>query len=598
MAVDAGDEFSNWIYQITSNTARSLVQEARYRSRSQRWAGQDHASDAQHARIDRNAQKGPQPRTEALHDSGRFTTRDSRESVAEQYAEAFEKMGVAKPEAAEDAVWYSEFLSAYSQALNGGVSLYNLEHDASDREKLYTAIFTGHAEDGDIITEVQMQGPNSAYDDALAIRQKAAIAAALTMRDQEISYEIKGIDAEEILTAAKTIGNHQKDQLGDDVYGQLIEQAAFAEQPDGSLAASVRPCDAELMTTAVGAAAAVKLQEKASLIDLTPQELEAALDAGALREVGQEQVQQREKAPMSVRDKGIEKEPMPEYLSLDRLVSKHERAADASAKRLDAENGISPDTPELKDMPQNELIERLKQEEEVQRKEYEDRIREATEYLGVDEKTLRSSLGDVHRAQEDMRIASSKLAVAEARKEKADASFDEAKKGLGSGEEKALHALNDAANKKAHAETAVSILQVEVDESRKRLEAALGKAKAIYTQGRDAGEPGDREPVRAPDDASGARGVAHDAVMVRSGSKKNVTVAQVWCKASEREAILQQLKQIGVKPKETDRGEVEISKEGAQMDASSFEAAEYVTEKGHVGQEETERMPRTGREER
>ena len=431
MAVDAGDEFSNWIYQITSNTARSLVQEARYRSRSQRWAGQDHAGDAQHARIDKNAQKGPQPRTEALHDSGRFTTRDSRESVAEQYAEAFEKMGVAKPEAAEDAVWYSEFLSAYSQALNGGVSLYNLEHDASDREKLYTAIFTGHAEDGDIITEVQMQGPNSAYEDAVAIRQKAAVAAALTMRDQDIQYEIKGLDQEEIRTAAKTVAEHQRDQLGDDVYGQLIEQAAFAEQPDGSLAASVRPCDAELMTTAVGAAAAVKLQEKASLIDLTPQELEAALDAGVLREVGQEQVQQREKAPMSVRDKGIEKEPMP-----------------------------------------------------------------------------------------------------------------------------------------------------------------------VYTQGRDAGEPGDREPVRAPDDASGARGVAHDAVMVRSGSKKNVTVAQVWCKASEREAILQQLKQIGVKPKETDRGEVEISKEGAQMDASSFEAAEYVTEKGHVGQEETERMPRTGREER
>ena len=53
-----------------------------------------------------------------------------------------------------------------------------------------------------------------------------------------------------------------------------------------------------------------------------------------------------------------------------------------------------------------------------------------------------------------------------------------------------------------------------------------------------------------------------------------------------------------MKPKETDRGEVEISKEAAQMDASSFEAAEYVTEKGRIGQEETERMPRTGREER
>lgn len=591
MPVDVGDEFSNWVFQISKEAARNLAQEARYARNQGRWPGQGTERD-QKSRDDAG---GTQP----LSDSTRFTTKDSRESVAQQYAEAFEKMGITKPEAAQDAAWYSDFLSAYSQALNGGVSLYNMEHDSSDSEKLYTAVFTGHdSNNGDIITEVQMQGPNSAYEDAVAIRQKAAVAAALTMRDQDIQYEIKGLDQEEIRTAAKTVGEHQRDQLGDDVYGQLIEQAAFAEQPDGSLAASVRPCDAELMTAAVGAAAAVKLQEKASLIDLTPQELEAALDAGALREVGQEQVQQREKAPMSVRDKGIEKEPMPEYLSLDRLVSKHERAADASAKRLDAENGISPDTPELKGMPQNELIERLKQEEEVQRKEYEDRIREAAEYLGVDEKTLRSSLGDVHRSQEDMRIASSKLAVAEVRKEKADASFDEAKKGLGSGEEKALHALNDAANKKAHAETAVSILQGEVDESRKRLEAALGKAKAIYTQGRDAGEPGDREPVRAPDDASGARGVAHDAVMVRSGSKKNVTVAQVWCKASEREAILQQLKQIGVKPKETDRGEVEISKEGAQMDASSFEAAEYVTEKGHIGQEETERMPRTGREER
>jgi|GEM_PF-5993346 len=591
MPVDVGDEFSNWVFQISKEAARNLAQEARYARNQGRWSGQGTERDQK----SRDDASGTQP----LSDSTRFTTKDSRESVAQQYAEAFEKMGITKPEAAQDAAWYSDFLSAYSQALNGGVSLYNMEHDSSDSEKLYTAVFTGHdSNNGDIITEVQMQGPNSAYEDAVAIRQKAAVAAALTMRGQDIQYEIKGLDQEEIRTAAKTVAEHQRDQLGDDVYGQLIEKAAFAKQPDGSLAASVRPCDAELMTTAVGAAAAVKLQEKASLIDLTPQELEAALDAGVLREVGQEQVQQREKAPMSVRDKGIEKEPMPEYLSLDRLVSKHERAADASVKRLDAENGISPDTPELKGMPQNELIERLKQEEEVQRKEYEDRIREAAEYLGVDEKTLRSSLDDVHRAQEDMRIASSKLAVAEARKEKADASFDEAKKGLGSGEEKALHALNDAANKKAHAETAVSILQDEVDESRKRLEAALGKAKAIYTQGRDAGEPGDREPVRAPDDASGARGVAHDAVMVRSGSKKNVTVAQVWCKASEREAILQQLKQIGVKPKETDRGEVEISKEAAQMDASSFEAAEYVTEKGHVGQEETERMPRTGREER
>lgn len=419
MAVDAGDEFSNWVFQITSNSARSLIQEARYHSRSQRWAGQDHAGDAQHARMDRSAQKGPQPKTEALHDSGRFTTRDSRESVAEQYAEAFEKMGVAKPEAAEDAVWYGEFLSAYSQALNGGVSLYNLEHDANDREKLYTAIFTGHAEDGDIITEVQMQGPNSAYDDALAIRQKAAIAAALTMRDQEISYEIKGIDEEEILTAAKTIGNHQKDQLGDDAYSRFAESSAFAKGASGGIAADIRPCDSELMTAATGAAAAVKLQQEAALIDLTPHELEAALDAGVLREIGQEESRPQARGPMSVRDKGIE---------------------------LD--------------------------------------------------------------------------------------------------------------------------------------------------------EPGDREPARAPDDTDGARGVAHDAIIVESGSGKNVTVAQVWCRAQERQAILQQLRQIGVKPKETDRGEVEISKEAAQMDASSFEAAEYVTEKGRVGQEETERMPRTGREER
>lgn len=419
MAVDAGDEFSNWVYQITSNTARSLVQEARYHSRSQRWAGQDHAGDAQHARMDRSAQKGPQPKTEALHDSGRFTTRDSRESVAEQYAEAFEKMGVAKPEAAEDAVWYSEFLSAYSQALNGGVSLYNLEHDASDREKLYTAIFTGHAEDGDIITEVQMQGPNSAYDDALAIRQKAAIAAALTMRDQEISYEIKGIDAEEILTAAKTIGNHQKDQLGDDAYSRFAESSAFAKGASGGITADIRPCDSELMTAATGAAAAVKLQQEAALIDLTPHELEAALAAGVLREIGQEESRQQARGPMSVRDKGI----------------------------------------------------------------------------GLD-------------------------------------------------------------------------------------------------------EPGDREPARAPDDTAGARGVAHDAIIVESGSGRNVTVAQVWCRAQERQAILQQLKQIGAIPKETSRGEVEISREAAQMDASSFEAAEFVTEKGHIGQEETERMPRTGREER
>lgn len=590
MPIDAGDEFSNWVFQISKEAARSLAQEARYARNQGRRPGQG----AERDQGDRENAGGTQP----LSDSAKFTTKDSRESVAQQYADAFEKMGIAKPEAAQDAAWYSDFLSAYSQALNGGVSLYNMEHDSNDSEKLYTAVFTGHdSNNGDIITEVQMQGPNSAYGDAVAIRQKAAIAAALTMRGQDIQYEIKGLDQEEIRTAAKTVGEHQRDQLGDDVYGQLIEKAAFAKQPDGSLAANVRPCDAELMTTAVGAAAAVKLQEKASLIDLTPQELEAALDAGVLREVGQEQVQVQERAPMSVRDKGIEREPMPEYLSLDRLVSKYERAQDAITKRLDAENGIKPDTPELKNLSQDDLIEKLKQEEEIQRKEYNKRIKEAAEYLGVDEKTLRGSLNDVHSAQEDIRIASSKLAVAEARKEKADISFSEAKKGLDSSE-KAFHALNDAANKKAHAETAISILQGELDESRKRLDAALGKAKTIYSQGRDAGEPGDREPMRAPDDASGARGVAHDAIMVRSGSKKNVTVAQVWCKASEREAILQQLKQIGVKPKETDRGEVEISKEAAQMDASSFEAAEYVTEKGRVGQEETERMPRTGREER
>lgn len=590
MPIDAGDEFSNWVFQISKEAARSLAQEARYARNQGRRPGQGTERD----QGDRENAGGTQP----LSDSAKFTTKDSRESVAQQYADAFEKMGIAKPEAAQDAAWYSDFLSAYSQALNGGVSLYNMEHDSNDSEKLYTAVFTGHdSNNGDIITEVQMQGPNIAYGDAVAIRQKAAIAAALTMRGQDIQYEIKGLDQEEIRTAAKTVGEHQRDQLGDDVYGQLIEKAAFAKQPDGSLAANVRPCDAELMTTAVGAAAAVKLQEKASLIDLTPQELEAALDAGVLREAGQERVPEQKKAPMSVRDKGIEREPMPEYLSLDRLVSKYERAQDAITKRLDAENGIRQDAPEMKDLSQDDLIAKLKQEEEIQRKEYNERIKEAAEYLGVDEKTLRGSLNDLHSAQEDIRIASSKLAVAEARKEKADASFSEAKKSLDSSE-KAFHDLNDAANKKAHAETAISILQGELDESRKRLDAALGKAKTIYSQGRDAGEPGDREPMRAPDDASGARGVAHDAIMVRSGSKKNVTVAQVWCKASEREAILQQLKQIGVKPKETDRGEVEISKEAAQMDASSFEAAEYVTEKGRVGQEETERMPRTGREER
>lgn len=591
MPIDAGDEFSNWVFQISKEAARSLTQEARYARNQGRRPGQG----AERDQGDRENAGGTQP----LSDSAKFTTKDSRESVAQQYADAFEKMGIAKPEAAQDAAWYSDFLSAYSQALNGGVSLYNMEHDSNDSEKLYTAVFTGHdSNNGDIITEVQMQGPNSAYEDAVAIRQKAAVAAALTMRGQDIQYEIKGLDQEEIRTAAKTVGEHQRDQLGDDVYEQLIEKAAFAKQPDGSLAANVRPCDAELMTTAVGAAAAVKLQEKASLIDLTPQELEAALDAGVLREVEQERVPEQAKAPMSVRDKGIEREPMPEYLSLDRLVSKYEHAQEAITTRLDAENGIKPDTPELKDMSQDDLIAKLKQEEEIQRKEYSKRTKEAAEYLGIDEKTLRSSLDDVHRAQEDIRIASSKLAVAEARMEKADASFNEAKKGLDSNEKDAFHALNDAANKKAHAETAVSILRDEVTEGRKRLDAALEKAKTIYSQGRDSGEPGDREPVRAPDDASGARGVAHDAIMVRSGSKKNVTVAQVWCKASEREAILQQLKQIGVKPKETDHGEVEISKEAAQMDASSFEAAEYVTEKGRVGQEETERMPRTGREER
>ena len=590
MPIDAGDDFSNWVFQISKEAARNLAQEARYARNQGRWPGQNTERD--------QAVKESEGGTQPLGDSARFTTKDSRESVAQQYAEAFEKMGIAKPEAAQDAAWYSDFLSAYSQALNGGVSLYNMEHDSNDSEKLYTAVFTGHdSNNGDIITEVQMQGPNSAYGDAVAIRQKAAVAAALTMRSQDIQYEIEGLSQEEISTAARTVGEHQRDQLGDDVYGQLIEMAAFAKQPGGSLAANIRPCDAELLTTAVGAAAAVKLQEKASLIDLTPQELETALEAGVLREAGQERVQQNEKAPLSVRDKGIKKEPMPEHLTLDRLVSKYENATDACVKRLDAENSVYPDDSKAKDMPQSDLIESLKREEETLRKEYEDRAREAAEYLGVDEKTLRGSLDNVHRAQEDIRIATGKLAIAEARKEKAEAAFDEAKKSLDSGGEHGLHALNDAANKKARAETAVSILQGELDESRKRLDEALGKAKAIY-QERDSEEPGDREPVRAPDDTSGARGVAHDAVMVRSGSGKNVTVAQVWCKASEREAILQQLKQIGVKPKETDRGEVEISKEAAQMDASSFEAAEYVTEKGRVGQEETERMPRTGREER
>ena len=579
MPVDAGDEFSNWVFQISKEMARGLVQEARYHVRSQ-GRRNDQSRNVDNIHAAEESQGG----TKALSDSSKFTTRDSRESVAEQYAEAFEKMGIAKPDAAQDAAWYSEFLSAYSQALNGGVSLYNLEHDSSERGKLYTAVFTGHdKESGDIITEVQMQGPNSAYEDAVAIRQKAAVAAALTMRGQDIQYEIRGLDPEDIRTTAKTIKEHQKDQLGDDSYSQFIEGSAFAKEMNGGIAANVRPCDSELMTAAVGAAAAVKLQEKASLIDLTPQELEAALDSGVLREAGREEIQQADKSPMSVRNKGIEKEPLPIELALDSLLEQRNHMEDVLKEKGD---GSAQESQNL----EQEAV----QEQDI----YHDRIGKAAGRLGIDEKELASNLDSVFEAQERVRISRSRLAAAEARKKKADSVLDAAKNGYSPDRKDSVHALNDAIQMQGRAETSVSILESELLENKKRLASALERAKALYLQDANLAEPGDREPVRAPDDTTGARGVAHDAVIVESGSGKNVTVAQVWCKASEREAILQQLKQIGAKPKENDRGEVEVAKESAQMDASSFEAAEYVTEKGRIGQEETERMPRTGREER
>lgn len=425
MPVDAGDEFSQWIFQLTDRDAKNLAEKLLKR------AGYTIISNnkrkSQLAALQRASAAGQDSKqqSKAFDFAQTFTIGDNQETIEAEYAKTFESMGVPRPEAAKEAVWFSKYLEAYSQAISGGIGQYNLAHDGQPDQWLRSKIIVGRSGDGDLVTEVQISGPNDAYEKVRQIRQQAAVAAAMTMKNDLFEVKTKGIYQEDLDAASRALQEHLKDTTNDSPYRNMLDNIA-AESSENGISFLIRPCDSALLNNVVGGAAAIKLRDDVACIDLSTKELEEAERQGILHPLTQDEKEQTDK-------------------------------------------------------------------------------------------------------QQNARTRSTRQT------------------------------------------------------------------------GRTNEDPG-QQPNRAPDDREGSRGVSHDVIVATTSGTEKTDVAHVWCRAQEREALLQRLREIGATgktEKEASRDDdVSVSRDAARMDASRAAGAEWAAEKAHVEEEQQEFQYREGREAR